>query len=761
MSSTTDNMDRSSDATLKQSAVDKRRLYDKIATGLVTTGGIAVIFSIIAILFFIAIVAIPLWESPEYRHINSLDIDTSGAAASENDDVLAIGTDQYREMTFLLFQNGITRFISNDDGRIIKESRIEIPGDSVITSSYTADNNQSFAVGTSRGNIYQIKTNYRVTFPEGSKKKIIPEIEVTEPVKVLEDGVSHLAVAGDESGGSISVAAVSESGELVFYSKTVTSSLFGDDKVSETTTRITGDIKGRKFTDLEIDSAQSNMFASTREGKILEWDIRNKKNPLLVNIHDVSEKSDNPVTNIGFLIGDRSLIVGEAEGELSIWFHVNDAQGNKVLKKVHTYPPMHAGIRQLNKSERDRGFIASDDNGNVGVYYATTEQKRLEIPGEGAGLQAFTFTPKANGIITLDQSGTLDNWFLSNPHPETTFKTLFGKVWYEGYEEPAYVWQSTGATDTFEPKLSITPLAYGTIKGAIYALIFAIPIAILSAICVSQFVHPSIRNFVKPVIEVMAALPSVVLGFFAGLWMAPRLENYFPAVLLMPFLITIFTFLALFIWKKIPVKYTGNLRVGTELFFLLPAVIIAIVIALWLNFPAEFALFGSDYKTWFYNVLGLQYDQRNALVVGFAMGFAVIPIIFTISEDSLSSVPKNLTAGSLALGANRWQTATQIVLPSASPGIFSAVMIGLGRAVGETMIVLMATGNTPIMDWSFFNGFRAMSANIAVELPEAPHEGTLYRVLFLTALLLFVFTFLINTLAEIVRQRLRKKYGRL
>ena len=210
-----------------------------------------------------------------------------------------------------------------------------------------------------------------------------------------------------------------------------------------------------------------------------------------------------------------------------------------------------------------------------------------------------------------------------------------------------------------------------------------------------------------------------------------------------------------------PLNIKGRLKVGVELYFLIPIILVGILICLGLNSTVENLLFAGDYKVWFYEVLGLQYDQRNALIVGFAMGFAVIPIIFTISEDALSSVPKNLTSGSLALGASRWQTAINIVLPSASPGIFSAVMIGLGRAVGETMIVLMATGNTPVMDWSFFNGFRALSANIAVELPEAPHGGTLYRILFLAALLLFYFTFLLNTLAEIIRQRLRKKYGQL
>ncbi len=152
------------------------------------------------------------------------------------------------------------------------------------------------------------------------------------------------------------------------------------------------------------------------------------------------------------------------------------------------------------------------------------------------------------------------------------------------------------------------------------------------------------------------------------------------------------------------------------------------------------------------------YDQRNSIVVGLAMGFAVIPIIFTISEDAFSSVPQHLTAASLALGASRWQTATRVVLPTASPGIFSAIMVGFGRAVGETMIVLMATGNTPVLDWSPLNGMRTLSANIAVEVPEAPYGGTLYRVLFLSACVLFLMTFFVNTLAELVRQRLREKY---
>jgi phosphate transport system permease protein len=164
-------------------------------------------------------------------------------------------------------------------------------------------------------------------------------------------------------------------------------------------------------------------------------------------------------------------------------------------------------------------------------------------------------------------------------------------------------------------------------------------------------------------------------------------------------------------------------------------------------------------RFWITNDLGVSYDQRNAMVVGFAMGFAVIPTIFSIAEDAIFTVPKQLTYGSLALGATPWQSLQRVVLPTASPGIFSALMIGMGRAVGETMIVLMATGNTPIMDINIFEGMRTLAANIAVEIPESEVDSTHYRILFLAALVLFMFTFMFNTVAEIVRQRLRTKYS--
>ena len=177
--------------------------------------------------------------------------------------------------------------------------------------------------------------------------------------------------------------------------------------------------------------------------------------------------------------------------------------------------------------------------------------------------------------------------------------------------------------------------------------------------------------------------------------------------------------------------------------------------------PVEVAFFGGDVRLWLESETGLNFDQRNALIVGLTMGFAVIPSIYSIAEDALFAVPRHLTNGSLALGATQWQTLTRVVLPTASPGIFSAVMIGFGRAIGETMIVLMATGNTAVMDWNIFEGMRTLSANVAVEMGEAEVASTHFRVLFLSAFVLFVLTFVLNTAAEVVRNRLRKKYGSL
>ena len=270
---------------------------------------------------------------------------------------------------------------------------------------------------------------------------------------------------------------------------------------------------------------------------------------------------------------------------------------------------------------------------------------------------------------------------------------------------------------------------------------------------------PTMRSKVKPLIELMEALPTVVLGFLAGLWLAPFVEQNLLGIFSMLVVLPLSILMVSLGWMFLPKIIRHSIPDGWEAAILIPVIVVFGVLSFVIAGPLENLLFNGDLRFWVTNELGISYDQRNAMVVGFAMGFAVIPTVFSIAEEAIFTVPRHLSDGSLALGATPWQSLVQVVLPTASPGIFSALMIGLGRAVGETMIVLMATGNTPIMDINIFEGMRTLAANIAVEIPESEVDSTHYRILFLAALVLFMFTFFINTVAEIVRQRLRGKYS--
>jgi len=748
---------------IRQKAVDKRMFYDKIATVVVAGGGVAIIICIIAILFFIGIETAPLWQTPNTELKNTFTIEKAPVTEDQSSNILIIGTEEYTEIAFLLDQQGNASFVSLINGSLISEiPLVNIEEEGKVTSTYASEKNKEYAIATSKGWIIPFSLKYNITYGQDNKRNILPQIIQSDPIKISDESINLFGYKTGEFGSSSVTAYVTKNNNFIFHSIAVSDDEFMDQEETITNSvDLTNQIDVNTISEIQIDSFLNNLYVGTKNGKIYNWNISNKFKPELQDVITATANSNTAVSSLGFLIGSRSLFVGDSGGNVSVWFPIKNNKGKAVLTKVHDFDKLEGRITGFSKSPRDRGFVVNDNKGNIGIYHATSGSQQVKFEGEGKDYSSITFAPKSNGVVVVDKDGQVKHWLVDNPHPETNFKTLFGKVWYEGYSDPEYVWQSTGGTDEFEPKISLTPLIYGTLKGAFYALLFAIPLAILSAICVSQFMHPDHRNKIKPTIEIMAALPSVVLGFFAALWLAPKIEKIIPAVFAMFIIIPVFTFISVIVWQRIPNNIKGKLRVGTELYFLIPIIIAGVLIALGLNTTIESVFFAGDYKEWFYTVLGLQYDQRNALIVGFAMGFAVIPIIFTISEDALSSVPNNLISGSLALGASRWQTAINIVLPSASPGIFSAVMLGLGRAIGETMIVLMATGNTPVMDWSFFNGFRALSANIAVELPEAPHGGTLYRILFLAALLLFFFTFLLNTVAEIIRQRLRKKYGQL
>ena len=332
-------------------------------------------------------------------------------------------------------------------------------------------------------------------------------------------------------------------------------------------------------------------------------------------------------------------------------------------------------------------------------------------------------------------------------------------VIYPLFLSPAeYRWGISGP-DGSEPGQSLLPLIFGTLKGAVYALLFAVPVSVLAALYASQFLPRTLKETLKPLVEIMAAVPTVVLGFIGGVWLAPYLASHVFALFLAPVSISGAVVAVFVLRHRAPALFRVFRHPGREIWLLLVAVLAGGWLALECGALLEAAYLHAGYNTWFKESLGITYEQRNAVVVGMVMGLAVTPIIFTISEEALSVVPRSFSEGSLSLGATRWQTAVRIVLPAAATGILAAVLLAFSRAVGETMIVVFISGNVPGLDWSAFSGFMALSAGVALELPNAVRDCSLFRVLFLAAFLLLVSTFAVNTVAELVRRRLRRRYA--
>lgn len=749
-------------ATEDKSRLRRKKLVDKAATVLITFGGFAVILSIAAILFVIVAETLPLWKAPtaelETPPVPLTDLVGSGPQA----DVLALGIDEYREIAYTITRAGTVDFLSLADNRLLQRYAIQALQGRQITAVHYRNLTHTVVLGTADGVVIPLTISFPVSF-EGKTRISTPQVTEDEAIVLDPQGRAIRALAyqnTSEDEEQMTLAALLGPRTLLFLSRTIEESFLGETQVAEHRLELSAALDANA-TVLTLDAEQRNLFAALETGEVVHWDIRDPAAPQVKPRLRGQERA--PVRAMAWLIGDRSLVMGDAAGGVSVWFQVRDRDNPVELpfREIHVMQPHAAAVTTISPSPRNKGFVTGDTAGMVRLQYSTTETTMLSRNTAGSPLTQLAYAPRTNGVIALNQDGQLYNWAVDNPHPEITLSALFGEIWYEGYDAPDYTWQSSSGTDDFEPKFSLSPLAYGTLKGTFYALLLAIPLSLCGALYTSQFMHPRLRNLVKPSVEVMAALPSVVLGFFAGLWLAPLVADMVPALLLIFIALPLVTLGASCVWRLLPLGFRSSLKPGVELLFLGPLIMLAIYGCVALNNPLEAAFFAGDFPQWLYDTSGVRYDPRNSLIVGFAMGFAVIPIIYTICEDAFSNVPQHLISGSLALGATRWQTALRVVLPTASPGVFSAIMIGFGRAVGETMIVLMATGNTPVMDFDPFTGFRALSANIAVEIPEAPHGGTLYRILFLAALLLFILTFLVNTAAEVVRQRLRDRYGRI
>ena len=736
-----------------------RYLKDRFARWGVAVGGLGVIVAIMLIFFYLAYVVLPLFAPAKVTSHGSYALQP--AMAAQQPWLLAM--EEQAEIGVRLGSDGQAHFFDVATGALRETVPVIADGEPPAVAFDIIDRASGrFAIALADGSVRIAEHSYRSEFTDGVRT-IIPGIAYPygEGSLALADGpVDALEVRTAEE--SVLLAGVLPGNQVRIARFVQEVGLFGGAGELEADTQTTLNLEFAPTT-IRIDPQQAWLYALSADGRLAFWSIRDLDNPQRIDLVTVAEGES--LRQATFLNGGISLMLAEPgsgeRGLISQWFPVRNDDNSYRLQRVRDFKLPAGTVTDVDIEQRRRGFAVGTDSGKVALYYATSKRRLANFDVGDVAVRSVALAPRADTMLVETADGQLHRYDIHNEHPEISMGALWGKVWYESYPEPDYVWQSSSATNDFEPKFSLTPLSFGTMKAAFYAMLFALPLAIFGAIYTAYFMSPQLRQLIKPTIEIMEALPTVILGFLAGLFLAPYLELNMPGAFLLLLLLPPAIPLAGFLWTRLPPNMRYLVPDGWAPVLLIPVVIAVAVLAFSLSNPVEAALFGGSMPNWLTNELGIDYDQRNSLVVGIAMGFAVIPTIFSIAEDAIFSVPKQLSQGSLALGATPWQTLVRVVLPTASPGMFSAVMIGMGRAVGETMIVLMATGNTPIMDMSIFQGMRTLSANIAVEMPESEVGSTHFRILFLAGLVLFMFTFVFNTVAEVVRQRLRRKYSDL
>ncbi len=755
-------MDQSAQKALEQALkgpkfekrIKRRNLVDKGWASSISIGGVGVILSVLLIMFFLVYVVAPLFMPASVKEHSSYAL-----PGGNQEKTLFYGMDEYKETAMRITESGQLIGFNADNGHILTQSKLPLNGETVTSFTRVNESDKLMAFGLSNGGVLLAKYGYNVTYPN-NERKVTPALTFPfgqSPLILGDRAITKVAARVSDS--QLVVAYQQAGGSHVFvkqYDKV--ESMLSDDVALEEYAE--GEVPNNMTVDwLMMGGNMRNLYLVSKDGATLYYDLSNLSEPVLLQKVNLVN-GDEQIASLRFLLGEYSLMVGTSKGRVLQWFPVRDHNNNFRLEFIRDFNVDKKPVNFIAIEHSRKGFVTLDRSGEINLYNATAERHLASVK-VNTGLNFLLMAQRGNGALVETADGQILNYDIKNEHPDVSFSSLWGKVWYEGYEEPSYTWQSSSASADFEPKFSMVPLTFGTIKAALYSMLFAVPLAVLAAIYTAFFMDNKTRQFIKPTIELIEALPTVILGFLAGLWLAPYMEShlagFFAVLLVVPIGILLFGFA----WSRLPEPLRLLVPTGRRAVLMLPVVLFLGWFALSLSSPIENLFFHGDMRHWLTSSAGIDFDQRNALVIGFAMGFALIPTIFSVAEDAIYNVPSYLVNGSLALGASGWQTLVGVVLPTASPGIFSAIMLGFGRGIGETMIVLMASGNTPLMDVNIFQGMRTLSANLAVEMPEAELYSSHYRVLFLSGLILFIFTFVFNTLAEVVRERMRRKYGSL
>ncbi|MDF2643632.1 MAG: phosphate transporter permease, partial [Pseudomonas sp.] len=552
-----------------------RALKDRFTRWYVLVGGLAVLAAITLIFFFLAYVVVPLFRGAQL----TVEPPLHPAWMQDIGKPLVYALEEQNEAGMRVSEQGVALFFNAHTGEELSRTQLPIPADVTVTASAKDQPGAPLVVlGLSNGQALVFRHTYRVTYPDGNKT-ITPAIEFpygNTPIVLDPQGRALERVSINANDSSL-ILAGSTGGQLNVLQLTSEENMMTGEVTNEQK-RIDLPQMNQAVKALFIDPRQQWLYVINGRAQADVFSLRDRS---MNGRYKLSENAETQVTASAQLVGGISLIIGDSKGGLAQWFMARDEDGEPRLMQIRTFQMSNSPIIQISSEQRRKGFTALDASGKLGVFHSTAHRTLLiEQVVDGAGIYAMS--PRANTLM-VEANGALQPLTLHNPHPEVSWSSMWSKVWYENYDKPAYVWQSTAANSDFEPKMSLAPLTFGTLKAAFYAMLLAAPLAIAAAIYTAYFMAPGMRRKVKPVIELMEAMPTVILGFFAGLFLAPYVEGHLPGIFSLLLLTPLGILGAGFMASRLPEAIRLRIPDGWESAILIPVILLVGWFALYMS----------------------------------------------------------------------------------------------------------------------------------------------------------------------------------
>ncbi len=541
-----------------------RSRKDTLAKRVIGLGGLVVIAAVLLILFYLLFVVAPLF----------MPASTSQSGIGENstwgqNKTIHLSLEEQQKVALRIDNRGVAEFFSLD-GLTEIESLPLAEADMTATMATDDQGNSGLvAVAFDNGQVSLFKQNYRTDFSAGVElRKIIPSLDFPHGRDLRElmpgGGITGLALSDSES--ELVLAAAGTGGRVRLEWSTKQENFLSGEITLETTVKSFD--AGFEITTITVSDDHRWLYLGDGDGRIHFIGVADMQEIQAVQV------SDTTISSMRMLLGGISVLAGDDNGRITQLFPVRDENNQYTLEVIRQFEAGQAAITRIIPEQRRKGFIAVDAEGKLAIFHSTAGRLVLTQQLEHGMPAAMALAPRASGLLVINADGGADFMEIDNEHPEVSFSSLWSKVWYENYSQAEYVWQSSASNNSFEPKFSLTPLAFGTLKAALYAMLFALPLALAGAAFTAYFMSPGLRRMVKPTIEIMAALPTVILGFLAGLWFAPFLEEnlagVFALLLLMPVGLLVFAWF----WTQAEWSIKDYMKEGWEPVLLIPVLVL-------------------------------------------------------------------------------------------------------------------------------------------------------------------------------------------